>query len=29
LETARAKAVNGVLPKLGAVTVSTPGALDA
>jgi len=29
LETARARAVNGVLPKLGAVTVSTPGALDA
>ncbi len=29
LETARAHAVNGVLPKLGAVTVSTPGALDA
>lgn len=28
LETARARAVNGVLPKLGAVTVSTPGALD-
>jgi gamma-glutamyltranspeptidase/glutathione hydrolase len=29
LETARSRAVNGVLPKLGAVTVSTPGALDA
>jgi gamma-glutamyltranspeptidase/glutathione hydrolase len=28
LETARSRAVNGVLPKLGAVTVSTPGALD-
>ena len=28
LETARARAKNGVLPKLGAVTVSTPGALD-
>jgi gamma-glutamyltranspeptidase/glutathione hydrolase len=28
LETARARAQNGVLPKLGAVTVSTPGALD-
>jgi gamma-glutamyltranspeptidase/glutathione hydrolase len=27
LETARSRAVNGVLPKLGAVTVSTPGAL--
>jgi gamma-glutamyltranspeptidase / glutathione hydrolase len=27
LETARARAKNGVLPKLGAVTVSTPGAL--
>ena len=29
LETARARAKNGVLPSLGAVTVSTPGALDA
>jgi gamma-glutamyltranspeptidase/glutathione hydrolase len=29
LETVRAKAVNGVLPTKGAVTVSTPGALDA
>jgi gamma-glutamyltranspeptidase/glutathione hydrolase len=29
LEIARAKARNGVLPHLGAVTVSTPGALDA
>ena len=28
LATARARAKNGVLPKLGAVTVSTPGALD-
>jgi len=28
LETARSRAINGVLPKLGAVTVSTPGALD-
>jgi len=28
LATARARAVDGVLPKLGAVTVSTPGALD-
>lgn len=28
LETARARAKNGALPKLGAVTVSTPGALD-
>ena len=28
LETARARAKNGVLPHLGAVTVSTPGALD-
>src|SRR5579862_5072326 len=27
LETARSRAKNGVLPKLGAVTVSTPGAL--
>jgi gamma-glutamyltranspeptidase/glutathione hydrolase len=25
---ARARAKNGVLPRLGAVTVSTPGALD-
>jgi gamma-glutamyltranspeptidase / glutathione hydrolase len=29
LETARARAQNGVLPKLGAISVSTPGALDA
>jgi gamma-glutamyltranspeptidase / glutathione hydrolase len=29
LETARARAVNGVLPKLGAISVSVPGALDA
>src|ERR1700761_5422056 len=29
LEIARAKAKGGVLPHLGAVTVSTPGALDA
>src|ERR1700721_222801 len=29
LATARSRAVNGVLPKLGAITVSTPGALDA
>ena len=28
LSTARARAVNGVLPKLGAISVSTPGALD-
>jgi gamma-glutamyltranspeptidase/glutathione hydrolase len=28
LATVRSRAVNGVLPKLGAVTVSTPGALD-
>jgi gamma-glutamyltranspeptidase / glutathione hydrolase len=28
LATARSRAINGVLPKLGAVTVSTPGALD-
>ena len=28
LETARARAKNGVLPTVGAVTVSTPGALD-
>ncbi|MFY9855746.1 MAG: gamma-glutamyltransferase family protein [Terracidiphilus sp.] len=28
LETVRSRAVNGVIPKLGAVTVSTPGALD-
>ena len=28
LETARARANNGVLPTVGAVTVSTPGALD-
>jgi gamma-glutamyltranspeptidase/glutathione hydrolase len=29
LETVRSRAVHGVIPKLGAVTVSTPGALDA
>jgi gamma-glutamyltranspeptidase / glutathione hydrolase len=29
LETARSRAVDGALPHLGAVTVSTPGALDA
>ena len=29
LDIARSRAVNGVLPKVGAVTVSTPGALDA
>jgi gamma-glutamyltranspeptidase/glutathione hydrolase len=29
LETARSRAKNGVLPAYGAVTVSTPGALDA
>jgi gamma-glutamyltranspeptidase/glutathione hydrolase len=29
LETVRSRAKNGVLPPLGAVTVSTPGALDA
>ena len=28
LATARQRAVNGVLPKLGAISVSTPGALD-
>jgi gamma-glutamyltranspeptidase/glutathione hydrolase len=28
LDTARSRAKNGVLPTLGAVTVSTPGALD-
>jgi gamma-glutamyltranspeptidase/glutathione hydrolase len=28
LATARSRAIDGVLPKLGAVTVSTPGALD-
>jgi gamma-glutamyltranspeptidase / glutathione hydrolase len=28
LETARSRAIDGVLPKFGAVTVSTPGALD-
>jgi gamma-glutamyltranspeptidase/glutathione hydrolase len=28
LSTVRSRAVNGVIPKLGAVTVSTPGALD-
>jgi gamma-glutamyltranspeptidase/glutathione hydrolase len=29
LETARTRAKNGVLPALGAISVSTPGALDA
>ena len=29
LETVRARAKNGVIPKLGAISVSTPGALDA
>jgi gamma-glutamyltranspeptidase/glutathione hydrolase len=29
LETVRQRAVNGVIPKFGAVAVSTPGALDA
>ena len=29
LETVRARSPGGVLPKIGAVTVSTPGALDA
>src|SRR6202012_3161772 len=29
LEMARSKAVNGGLPKFGAVSVSTPGAVDA
>lgn len=29
LETVRARSKNGVIPKLGAVTVSVPGALDA
>ena len=28
LATARSRAINGVLPKYGAITVSTPGALD-
>ena len=28
LQTARARSKNGVLPELGAITVSTPGALD-
>ena len=28
LATVRSRAVNGVIPKLGAITVSTPGALD-
>lgn len=28
LQTVRSRAKNGVLPKLGAITVSTPGALD-
>ncbi len=29
LETARSRAKDGVLPRLGAISVSTPGALDA
>ena len=29
LETVRARAINGVIPKYGAVSISTPGALDA
>ena len=29
LETVRQRAVNGVIPKFGAVSISTPGALDA
>lgn len=29
LETVRARAKNGVIPKFGAISVSTPGALDA
>jgi gamma-glutamyltranspeptidase/glutathione hydrolase len=29
LETVRQRAVNGVIPKYGAVSISTPGALDA
>ena len=29
LETVRARAKNGVIPKLGAISVSVPGALDA
>ena len=29
LETVRARSPSGVLPKIGAITVSTPGALDA
>jgi gamma-glutamyltranspeptidase/glutathione hydrolase len=29
LETVRQRAVNGVIPKYGAIAVSTPGALDA
>jgi gamma-glutamyltranspeptidase/glutathione hydrolase len=29
LETARSRAVNGVLPKFGAISVSVPGAIDA
>ncbi|KAK0332247.1 hypothetical protein LTR94_025672, partial [Friedmanniomyces endolithicus] len=29
LETARRKAINGYLPRYGAVTVNTPGAVDA
>ncbi|WP_446742834.1 gamma-glutamyltransferase family protein [Silvibacterium acidisoli] len=29
LDTVRKRAVNGVIPKLGAISVSTPGALDA
>ena len=29
METVRSRAINGVIPKLGAIAVSTPGALDA
>ena len=29
LETVRERAINGVIPKYGAVSISTPGALDA
>lgn len=29
LDTVRKRSVNGVIPKLGAISVSTPGALDA
>ena len=28
LETVRARAINGVIPKYGAISISTPGALD-